>query len=186
MRDSECPFYPRGLERGACSDLDEAKRTLADIVEKYAKPQSKLSAWMKDNIPEGLTVFAFPAAVRQFLRTSNTEENPNGQNMDPADTRVTERRLAVEAGQRYLRGNQRRLGDEQLPLHVDDQGTMSTERIYRQNPCVISVIVQYSVSIIEGSRCFGGTAPRNSCHWEARTLAASQTPFGDLVLVSCW
>ena len=42
-------------------------------------PQSKLSAWMEDNIPEGLTVFAFPAAVRQFLRTNNIEENLNKQ-----------------------------------------------------------------------------------------------------------
>lgn len=59
--------------------LDEARRILADIVEKYAKTQSKLSAWMEDNIPEGLTVFAFPAAVRQFLRTNNMEENLNKQ-----------------------------------------------------------------------------------------------------------
>jgi len=59
--------------------LDEAKRILADIVEKYAKTQSKLSAWMEDNIPEGLTVFAFPASVRQFLRTNNMEENLNKQ-----------------------------------------------------------------------------------------------------------
>ena len=59
--------------------LDEAKRLLADMVEKYAKSQSRLAAWMEDNIPEGLTVFAFPAAVRQFLRTNNMEENLNRQ-----------------------------------------------------------------------------------------------------------
>lgn len=59
--------------------LDEARRILADIVEKYARTQSGLSAWMEDNIPEGLTVFAFPAAVRQFLRTNNMEENLNRQ-----------------------------------------------------------------------------------------------------------
>ena len=59
--------------------LEEAKRILADIVEKYAKTQAKLSAWMEDNIPEGLTVFAFPAAARQFLRTNNMEENLNRQ-----------------------------------------------------------------------------------------------------------
>jgi len=66
------------LSRNARS-LDEAKGILANIVEKYAKTQSKLSAWMEDNIPEGLTVFAFPAAVRQFLRTNNMEENLNKQ-----------------------------------------------------------------------------------------------------------
>lgn len=59
--------------------LDEARRILAEIVEKYAKTQSKLSAWMEDNIPEGLTVFSFPAATRQFLRTNNMEENLNRQ-----------------------------------------------------------------------------------------------------------
>ena len=57
--------------------LDEAKRILAEIVDKYAKTQSRLSAWMEDNIPEGLTVFSFPAAARQFLRTNNMEENLN-------------------------------------------------------------------------------------------------------------
>ena len=41
--------------------------------------QAKLAAWMEDSIPEGLTVFAFPAAVRQFLRTNNMEENLNRQ-----------------------------------------------------------------------------------------------------------
>lgn len=58
---------------------EDAKRILAQIVEKYSKTQSKLAAWMEDNIPEGLTVFAFPAAVRQFLRTNNMEENLNKQ-----------------------------------------------------------------------------------------------------------
>lgn len=59
--------------------LDEAKRILAEIVDKYAKTQSRLSAWMEVNIPEGLTVFSFPAAARQFLRTNNMEENLNKQ-----------------------------------------------------------------------------------------------------------
>ena len=59
--------------------LEDAKRILADIVGKYAKTQSRLSAWMEDNIPEGLTVFAFPSTVRQFLRTNNMEENLNRQ-----------------------------------------------------------------------------------------------------------
>ena len=58
---------------------DEARRILAEIVEKYSKCQAKLAAWMEDSIPEGLTVFAFPAAVRQFLRTNNMEENLNRQ-----------------------------------------------------------------------------------------------------------
>lgn len=59
--------------------LDEAKRIMADVVEKYSKCQSRLAAWMEDNIPEDLTVFAFPPAARQFLRTNNMEENLNRQ-----------------------------------------------------------------------------------------------------------
>lgn len=59
--------------------LEEAKRILDELIEKYSKTQSKLAAWMEDNIPEGLTVFAFPAPVRQFLRTNNMEENLNKQ-----------------------------------------------------------------------------------------------------------
>ena len=59
--------------------LEDARRLLAEIVEKYSKMQSKLSAWMEDNIPEGLTVFAFPEQVRQFLRTNNPAENLNRQ-----------------------------------------------------------------------------------------------------------
>ena len=59
--------------------LEDARRLLAEIVEKYSKMQSKLSAWMEDNIPEGLTVFSFPEQVRQFLWTNNPAENLNRQ-----------------------------------------------------------------------------------------------------------
>ena len=46
-----------------------------DIVGKYAKTQSRLSAWMETNSP----VFAFPSTVRQLLRTNSMEENLNRQ-----------------------------------------------------------------------------------------------------------
>ena len=58
---------------------DGHRAILAEIVEKCSKCQAKLAAWMEDSIPEGLTVFAFQAAVRQFLRTDNMEENLNRQ-----------------------------------------------------------------------------------------------------------
>lgn len=57
--------------------LEEATRLLDMAVEKYAKDQSRLSAWMQDNIPEGLTVFAFPEHLRKKLRTNNIEERLN-------------------------------------------------------------------------------------------------------------
>jgi transposase-like protein len=59
------------------SSMDEAKRLLDIMVEKYAKDQQKLSAWMRDNIPKGLTVFMFPKHMRKKLRTNNIEERIN-------------------------------------------------------------------------------------------------------------
>lgn len=59
------------------SSMEEAKRLLDIMVEKYAKDQQKLSAWMRDNIPEGLTVFMFPEHIRKKLRTNNIEERIN-------------------------------------------------------------------------------------------------------------
>jgi transposase-like protein len=44
---------------------------LAKTVEKYSKTASHLSEWIATNIPEGFTVFAFPAAFRKQLRTTN-------------------------------------------------------------------------------------------------------------------
>ena len=57
--------------------MEEAKRLLDMTVEKYAKEQSRLSAWMRDNIPEGLTVFNLPEHLRKKLRTNNIEERLN-------------------------------------------------------------------------------------------------------------
>ena len=56
---------------------EEAERLLNLAVEKYEKEQSKLAAWMRDNIPEGLSVFAFPEHLRKKLRTNNLEERLN-------------------------------------------------------------------------------------------------------------
>ena len=55
--------------------LKEAQRLLNLTVEKYAKTQSNLSAWMEDNLPEGFTVFMLPPKARKRLRTSNAAEN---------------------------------------------------------------------------------------------------------------
>ena len=49
----------------------EAERLLALIVEKYQEKASRLARWMEENIPEGLTVFAFPAEHRRRIRTTN-------------------------------------------------------------------------------------------------------------------
>jgi putative transposase len=56
--------------------FDAPDRTTADAyldktVEKYSNTASRLSEWMATSISEGLTVFAFPAAFRKQLRTTN-------------------------------------------------------------------------------------------------------------------
>lgn len=55
----------------------EADGLLRRTVEKYSKSAPKLAAWMEANVPEGLTVFAFPPAHRRLLRTTNGVERLN-------------------------------------------------------------------------------------------------------------
>lgn len=55
-------------------DRSTAETYLAKAVEKYRKSASRLSEWMVTNIPEGLTVFAFPASFQRLLRTTNGVE----------------------------------------------------------------------------------------------------------------
>lgn len=56
---------------------DEAMAALGRTVAKYAKRSATLSAWLEANIPEGLTVFAFPEPHRRLLRTTNGLERLN-------------------------------------------------------------------------------------------------------------
>jgi len=54
-----------------------ADALLAQTVQTYAKTASKLASWLESAIPEGLSVFAFPASHRQRLRTTNGLERLN-------------------------------------------------------------------------------------------------------------
>jgi putative transposase len=58
-------------------DRPTAEAYLALTVQKYAKTASKLADWLEKNIPEGLTVFAFPVAQQRKLRTTNMVERLN-------------------------------------------------------------------------------------------------------------
>jgi transposase-like protein len=58
-------------------DREEADRLLAKTVDKYAKTATRLSVWMEENLPEGLTVFAMPEEHRRRLRTTNMVERQN-------------------------------------------------------------------------------------------------------------
>ncbi len=55
----------------------DADALLARTVQNYAKTAAKLATWLETAIPEGLTVFAFPTAHRQRLRTVNGRERLN-------------------------------------------------------------------------------------------------------------
>lgn len=52
-------------------DRSTAEFFLQKAIEKYEKTASKLADWLEENIPEGLTVFAFPPGHRRHLRTTN-------------------------------------------------------------------------------------------------------------------
>ena len=58
-------------------DLAEAQRLLSNTITRWFSSAPKLSAWMEDNIPEGLTIFQWPEAQRKRLRTSNVLERVN-------------------------------------------------------------------------------------------------------------
>ena len=52
-------------------DRYTAEAYLERTIHKYAKTASTLANWLEKNIPEGLTVFSFPASHRRRLRTAN-------------------------------------------------------------------------------------------------------------------
>ncbi len=52
-------------------DRPTAEAYLAKSVAKYAQTASKLSAWMEENIVEGLTVVRYPKEHWRRLRTTN-------------------------------------------------------------------------------------------------------------------
>ena len=44
-------------------NIDEAKRQLDLLIEKYQSTQPRLTEWAEDNTPEGLTMFALGTCV---------------------------------------------------------------------------------------------------------------------------
>jgi transposase-like protein len=60
-----------------CTDRPSAERRLKELVIAYSLSAPKLSSWLETAIPEGFTVFAFPAAHQRRLRTSNALERVN-------------------------------------------------------------------------------------------------------------
>lgn len=54
-----------------------AESRLKEVVVRYAKDAPRLASWMEENLPQGLNVFALPAAHQKRLRTSNALERVN-------------------------------------------------------------------------------------------------------------
>lgn len=55
----------------------DAEMLLAQAIAKYSPKASKLANWMETNLPEGFTIFTFPAAHQRRLRTANGLERLN-------------------------------------------------------------------------------------------------------------
>jgi putative transposase len=58
-------------------DRVTAEALLKRTIEKYAQSAAKLAAWLERDLPEGLTVFNFPAPHQRRLRTVNGIERVN-------------------------------------------------------------------------------------------------------------
>ena len=58
-------------------DRAEAERLLKQAIEAWQTDAPKLAAWAEANLPDGFTVFNFPAAHRVRLRTTNGLERVN-------------------------------------------------------------------------------------------------------------
>lgn len=58
-------------------NVDEAERLRKLAVIHYAESAPKLSAWIDDNLKEGLTVFEYPEQHRKKIRTTNMLERIN-------------------------------------------------------------------------------------------------------------
>ena len=84
LQQNASQYVPRqSMKREVAADIraifnapgrEQAEAQLRLIVEKYAKRASRLADWMEGNIPEGLTVFAFPTDHRRRIRTVNSLE----------------------------------------------------------------------------------------------------------------
>ncbi len=87
LQQNASAYVPRhGMKAEVAADMraifkalnrTEAETLLAKVVQKYAKSAPRLATWLETNIPEGLTVCAFPEAHRRLLRTTNGLERVN-------------------------------------------------------------------------------------------------------------
>jgi putative transposase len=87
LQQNTSPYVPRqALLKEVAADIrtifnapdrPTAEAYLARTIQKYEKSASKLAAWLETNLPEGLTVFDFPAEHRRRIRTTDGLERVN-------------------------------------------------------------------------------------------------------------
>jgi transposase-like protein len=58
-------------------DQEEAEHLLGKFLDRYTKKAPKLAKWAEEALPQGFTVFTFPATHRRRLRTTNLVERLN-------------------------------------------------------------------------------------------------------------
>jgi len=119
-----------------------AQVRLKYYVEKYAKSASKLSEWMEENLPQGLSVFELPANHRKRMRTTNPLERLHEEinrrtrvaRLFPNEASLLRLVSAIEmeisedwvAGKRYLTMN--------VEMENENESANSgKKRIYRKN-----------------------------------------------------
>jgi len=126
----------------AAPDGELARMRLKYYIEKYAESAPKLAEWMEENLPEGLTVYEFPAKHRRRMRTSNQLERLHEEinrrtrvaRLFPNESSLLRLVSAIEmeisedwlAGKRYLNMN--------AEIEIENESANSgKKRIYRKN-----------------------------------------------------
>jgi len=79
-------------------DRQEAEALLKKIVAKYAQDAPRLATWMEENLPEGLTVFAFPESHRRLIRTTNGLERLRDSSTLPCSITLSQRGILFTVG----------------------------------------------------------------------------------------
>jgi putative transposase len=78
-----------------CPDRLTAQARLKEIVAAHVATAPKLAAWMEENLPQGLAIFAFPAGHQRRLRTSNPLERVNMELKRRTRVKPPERQRAI-------------------------------------------------------------------------------------------
>ncbi len=126
----------------AAPDGELAQVRLKYYVEKYSVPATKLSEWMEENLPQGLSVFELPAEHRKRMRTTNPLERLHEEinrrtrvaRLFPNEASLLRLVSAIEmeisedwvAGKRYLNMNTEMENE-------NESANSGKKRIYRKN-----------------------------------------------------